>query len=307
MKNREHLSLHTTRTALLVIFISLAIIYIPTLTTAARPTSPGMNAPNAQTSPTCYKPLSVTSDISGYAEGYISVKNPYMQGQEIVYDLATFQRRQFGDKMSVGHAPQNTGKYVETISGFITNQGDPTSYTQFRAQYETFTTQNPIVNNSLPADAPIWSAWTSLPGRVGTVHFERPYNPSYTPNPISGDQAFLELDPGVTFTTGVSGQIGYFSGISSPSKSYIVNCLVDVNTLVNDINSGDGSPVTFSVSVSAWRNAAANAAQAAATDYNNRVLAGSGTPSPSSTPTFIPPTVVSPTATNTPTSHNGHP
>ncbi len=257
------------------LMFSLIIIF-PTLTATARQNSITASsvAPNLQTN--CYKPLAITSEISGYGEGSTSLQASYIVGNELVYDLATFQRREFGFKMTGKRGAKNLGKYVETVSGFVTNQGDPTDYTQFRTQYEYFPQQNPISGKSLPADAPIWSGWSSLGGRLGTVHFSRAYDSKRVSGPYTSDQAYLEMTPGVTFTAGINTSIGYFSGQSSPTKAYIVNCLVDVTTLVNDIRSGDGSPVTFSVSVQAWRDAAANAAQLAAQDYNNRVLSGQG-------------------------------
>jgi len=166
--------------------------------TAAKPTKRGgvpTNTPVLATATTvpanCYKPLGVTSDIDGYAEGSLKAQGGYMNGKEITYNFATFQRKSFSSKMDVGTATRNAGNYVETIDGFVTNQAAPTDYTQFRAQYEFFNVQIQIDNNSLAANAPIWSAWTNLAGRKGTVHFATSATQNPMPIPISGDQAFV--------------------------------------------------------------------------------------------------------------------
>jgi hypothetical protein len=54
---------------------------------------------------------------------------------------------------------------------------------------------------------------------------------------------------------------------------------VDIPTLMNDIQTGNGSnffKASQSSLVSPWRNAAASAAQFAAQDYNNRVQTQTG-------------------------------
>jgi hypothetical protein len=270
--------------------------------TAIVPTNTASPAATATNLPSnCYKPQAVTSEIDGYAEGYIAAKGgTIMNGKEIVYNFATFQRKDFSLKMDIGSQPKNGGKYVSVIDGFVTNQLAPIDYTTFRAQYEYYTKQIAMDTTSLPANAPIWSAWTTLPGRKGTIHYNTWPQQNPAPILISGDQAFLELDRGVTFTPGISAQMGYFSATGG-AKSYIVNCLVDITALVNDIRSGNNSPSGFTVSVAAWRDAAANAAQAAAQDYNNRVLFGEITPSPvpSNTPTPTATETIAPTPTDT--------
>jgi hypothetical protein len=263
---------------LLCLALLMGVGMFSSMPTSAAPNNPRVptNTPNAN----CYKPQSVTSDIDGYAEGTASAKGGlYMNGKEITYNFATFQRIEFSLKIDMGSAARNAGKWVSTIDGFVTHQAAPTDFTQFRSQYEFLTVQIEMVHNSLPADAPIWAPWSALPGRMGTVNYMT--SPTQNPPPIAinGTQAFLELGRGVTFTPGVSGRTAYFSG-KGGRKSYIVNCLVDVNALVNDIRSGNNSPVRFTVSVAAWRDAAANAAQAAAEDYNNRVLFGEATATP---------------------------
>jgi hypothetical protein len=265
-----------TRLASLIIIFFTMITVLPTMTTTAltSPTSSVLTAPKNQTN--CYKPQAVISDIDGYAEGYVNGRSDIMVGKELVYNFATFQRKQFSLKADARNTPKNAGDYVSTIDGFVTNQGDPTDFTQFHEQYDLFAGQQiQMTTNSLAADAPIWSGWASLPGRKGTVHYATAPDQSPAPFPISGDQAFLKLDRGVIFTLGVDIRMGYFAA-KGQFKSYIVNCLVDINELITDIRSGDNSPVKFSVSVAAWRDAAANAAQLAAQDYNRRVLAGEG-------------------------------
>jgi hypothetical protein len=288
------------KSAAILLFIITTLL--PSLTTTAlhNLTTPDLLAPRNQEN--CYKPQAVTSEIDGYAEGYIAAKGgTIMNGKELVYNFATFQRKEFSLKMDIGNLPKNGGSYVSVIDGFVTNMAASTDYTLFRAQYEYYTTQIAMDTTSLPANAPIWSAWSGLPGRLGTVHYNTWPLQNPAPIPIRGDQAFLELDRGITFTLGVNAQMGYFSAPGG-AKSYIVNCLVDITTLVNDIRNGDSTPVTFTVSVAAWRNAAANAAQAAAVDYNNRVLYGEVTPSP--TPTNTPTPTATATLTNTPTATN---
>jgi hypothetical protein len=270
-----------TLASLIIIFLSM-ITFLPTITPTAQPSSKPPTRTPQPTSPTptaqanCYKPLAVTSEIDGYAEGTIGGKSAIMTGKEITYNFATFQRKIFSSKLDATNAPHNAGLYVSTIDGFVTNPGDPTDFTTFHEQYDLFGgVQIQMVTNSLSASEPIWSGWTSLPGRKGTVHYATASDQIPYPAPISGDQAFLQLDRGTMFTPGVNVRMGYFAA-AGQFKSYIVNCLVDINALITDIRSGDSSPASFSVSVAAWRDAAADAAQMAAQDYNRRVLAGEG-------------------------------
>ena len=231
------------------------------------------NKPTATPTQSCYKPQAVTTQISGYAEGSTSNQKSTINGKEITYNFVTFQRETFNYKAQMSTSGRVLGNYVGDVQGFVTNQNAPTDAATFNNQYAT-----QFMFGTEAADTPIWSGFNSLPGRQGTVHFST--STTVTPQPIaavSGDQAYLIVSNS-PFSVGESGQSGYFF-INGSTKSYIVNCLVDIPTLMSDIQSGNGSTffkASQSSLVSPWRNAAASAAQSAAQDYNNRVQTQTG-------------------------------
>lgn len=250
--------------ALLVSSVLVGVLFIVA--------TPGNAAPNKPTPPpSCYKPQSVTTQISGYTEGSTNKLSGIITGKETTYNLVTFQREDFSFKEQMSTAGRVLGNYVGTVQGFVTNQAAPTDFTTFNNQYAS-----QFAFSSEAANATIWSGFASLPGRQGTVHFAT--SSAATPQPIApvnGDQAYLVLS-NPPLSVGESGQAGYFF-LNGKNKSYIVNCLVDIPTLMNDINSGNGSVVKFnSALVAPWRSAAASAAQSAAQDYNNRVQTKTG-------------------------------
>ncbi|HLY26234.1 MAG TPA: hypothetical protein VKQ72_07830 [Aggregatilineales bacterium] len=260
--SRQHLFL------LLVGILAFAVLVVETPTYAA----PG-GKPTATPTQPCYKPQSVTTQMSGYSEGSTGNQKSTITGKEIAYNLVTFQRETFSFKAQMSTSGRVLGSYVGYIQGFVTNQSTPTDAKTFNNQYDT-----QFMFNTEAANTTIWSGFDSLPGRQGTVHFST--STIVTPQPIasvSGDQAYLVV-ANPPFSVGESGQSGYFF-IKGSLKSYIVNCLVDIPTLVNDIQTGNGSTIfraSQNALVSPWRNAAAAAAQSAAQDYNNRVQTQTG-------------------------------
>src|SRR5215510_14687222 len=239
--------------------------------------SPSIAAPNLAppTQSPCYKPQSVTTEISGYVEGHTGNKNTTITGKEIVYNFVTFQRKTYSFKTQITTSGEDLGSYVGYVQGFVTNQSAPNDTTTFDNQYATPTQ---FVLISQPADAPIWTGFNALAGRQGTVHFATATDVTPQPiAPVSGDQAYLDVS-NPPFFVGESGRSGYFAS-NGNTKSYIVNCLVDIASLMSDIQTGDGSTAfkrSQSGLVSPWRNAATSAAQFAAQDYNHRVQTQTG-------------------------------
>src|SRR5260221_12358829 len=142
-------------------FIVAATLAVQSPTIAAPRLAPPTPAP-------CYKPQSVTTQISGYVEGQTGNKNATINGKEIVYNFVTFQRKPFSFKAQITTSGEDLGSYIGYVQGFVTNQGAPTDTSTFENQYATPTQ---FVLSSQAANAPIWSGFNSLPGRQGTVHF----------------------------------------------------------------------------------------------------------------------------------------
>src|SRR5579859_6338551 len=254
-----------TRQVLFLFIVSLlsAVVFMGGTPGYAAPhrtptVQPPTNTPSATSTPSgsCYRPQSVTTQISGYTEGSTNKEKGIINGKETTYNLVTFQRENFSVKAQMTTSGRVLGDYVGYVQGFVANQNAPTDFKTFNDQYATqfdFDTE--------AANTPIWSGFDSLSGRQGTVHFST--STTATPQPtvaVNGDQSYLVVS-NPPFSVGESGQSGYFF-INGSSKSYIVNCLVDIPTLVSDIQNGNGSVVRFKASVvSSWRNAAASAAQ----------------------------------------------
>src|SRR5260221_1822343 len=116
---------------------------LPSLTTVALQnfTAANLQSHKNQAIDNCYKPQSVTSDIDGYAEGHINAKKGFLNGKEIVYNFASFQRKIFSQRIDPDTSVGNGGNYVSTIDGFVTNQAASTDFSLFRAQYEFLTVQ----------------------------------------------------------------------------------------------------------------------------------------------------------------------
>src|SRR5579859_7267734 len=227
-------------------FLAATTFLLQSPTVAATKLAPPTQAP-------CYKPQSVTTQISGYVEGHTGNKNTTINGKEIVYNLVTFQRKTFSFKAQVTTSGEDLGSYVGYVQGFVTNQNASTDTTTFGNQYAT-----QFLFTSEAADAPIWSGFNSLPGRQGTVHFATASDVTPQPvAPVNGDQAYLVVD-NPPFFVGESGRSVYFAS-NGGNKSYIVNCLVDIPTLMSDIQTGNGSTAFKpgqKALVSPWRNAA---------------------------------------------------
>jgi hypothetical protein len=261
-------SLRSSFSLLIFAFLAIAALMTQSPSYAApRPT----NTPSAPP-PSCYKPQSVLTQISGYVEGSASTKGSTINGKEIVYNFATFQRQEFSLKSQMTTSGKVLGNYVGYVNEFIPNQNASNNYDTFSAQYA-----QQVLIDTLPADTPIWSGFTSLPGRKGTVHFTTALDVGSIPNPIEGYQSYLEIK-NPPYSVGENGRSIYFAINGSP-KSYIVNCLVNIVALTNDIESGNSNSFFSQLANSAaapWRDAAVSAAQSAAEDYNSRVEAGAG-------------------------------
>jgi hypothetical protein len=266
----------TKQSSLVIITIMAALLLMGlSFATPAAAAPHKTPVPTSQTTPqptaqSCYKPQAVNASISGYTEGISSGKGPNITGKEIVYNLVTFQRISFSTKETFYSSGRVLGSYVGYVQGFVVNQNAGTDYNTFTGQYAT-----QFLLNTSDASTPIWSGFNGLAGRQGTSHFATAPDVSPAPIPVSGDQSFLNVS-NAPFQTGQNGRSIYFF-VNGSSKSYIVNCLVDITALVNDIKSGNSSSFQGTASVvQPWRDAAAAAAQSAAQDYNQRVTAGAG-------------------------------
>src|SRR5579859_4315474 len=120
------------------LFVLLAIMLIFGTVLVESPTfAAPKGKPTATPTQSCYKPQSVTTQISGYTEGSTSNQKSTITGKEIAYNFVTFQRETFSFKAQMSTSGRVLGSYVGYIQGFVTNQSTPTDAKTFNNQYDT--------------------------------------------------------------------------------------------------------------------------------------------------------------------------
>ncbi len=223
----------------------------------------------------------IGSLIGGYMEG-VSVGATVgsvtrLAGVETVYNLSTFERLSFSyGGMGVGAvtASANAAAYVGHVEGFRRQR--PEEYLPFTAFMEQYRGLSDYTQ------AGAGPSWGILSVGLGIIHFRTPPNIGAT-NPIYGNQIYLSAGlswKGIDLGTGTT----EYERRYGAEKSYIDSstCKVNVDALMLDILTGDGSPLgtrlpiggldPASLSLSTARIAASWAARFKAEEYNTLQL-----------------------------------
>jgi len=220
--------------------------------------------------------------IEGFSGGLDIAAGSAGLGTEVVYNFSTFERMSFEYRwLHVSNADFSIGSlsaYIGHVEGFISHQPNSRPYQEFINQYSGLGEFQLIgLGGSFPTGI-------ISPGlTAGILHFYTP--PSLnSSNPIYGNTVYISAGVGfeilpVNFDLNWWGWATYFP-IPNSGKQYAYQGRVNIDELVQDILSGDGSP-HFQDGISnivPWRIIAADAARRAAKQYEARASGMACTP-----------------------------
>jgi len=220
--------------------------------------------------------------IEGFSGGLEAGATSAGRGREIVYNFSTFERYGFEyNWLHYGNADfsiASLSAYVGHVEGFVRRQPNSPVYSDFINQYSGL---GEFQLAGLGISAP---GIVSPGGTLGILHFYTPPALSAVNN-IYGNTVYVSGGLGfsitpINFDLNWTGWATY-TPIRGEGKSYILGDKIDIEELVSDIVSGNGSPhLQGGISnIFPWRHIAADAARRAARLYEARASALACTPS----------------------------